>query len=431
MASSKHHLPLPTPSRDLPHGYPRITQSSLIRDFGPGCMDNERCGAPHNELLTRTLRARSGEMPSAPLTWWEARAPPEEIANALHPSLIELFKRAWDGKTWVFRNEEMFSLHDEAESFLKLYESSHSRLGDDEGLLFDQKGMKASFILDTTSITSYEWSWMALGAILDSYFQMIDEGKAEAVSKDQVTLLEIDPKVGVVEPWVTHQYTKTDLERATTAFKCLIEAIDLLSWTCHGMIPEYNDDILPPSSFAYVLTVISNCKVSFRYIVPGIRFPTIRDFKDQPIIDFGTSPRRRLGQFPGNCPLRIFQIDTEQLVAPDWRLGLRNIAPGYYIHPVVERRPLFWSNGFWLLLPFVKWRAVGDKRLFRCGPEPRDDQGNLYQAGMTNGITNFHLVLTDQVLSNWAERVEEGDWKADGDGLKGRIEKFNEPDTKV
>ncbi|KAL5041141.1 hypothetical protein BDW71DRAFT_201606 [Aspergillus fruticulosus] len=381
MASSKHHLPFPTPSRDLPHGYPRITQSSLIRDFGSGCMDNERCGSLHNELLTRTLRARGGEMPSAPLTWWEARAPPGEIANALHPSLIEHFKRAWDGKTCcllrfpegVFRNEEMFSLHDEAGRFLKLYESSHSRLGDDEGLLFDQKGMKASFILDTTH--------------LDSYFQMIDEEKAEAVSKDQATLLERYPKVGVVEPWVVHQYTKTDLESETTAFKRLIAAIEsrienkdkekptLMDLPWHD--PKIQRRILPPSSFAHVLTVISYY---------------------QPITDFGTSPRRQLGQFPGNCPLRIFQIDTEQLVAHDWRLGLRNIAPGYYIHLL-------------------------------CGPEPRDDQGNLYQAGMTNGIRNFHLVLIDQVLSNWAERVEEGDWEADGDGLKGRIEKFKEPDT--
>ncbi len=156
MAFSGHDLLLSIndPSSSLPPGFPRITSSSPLRDVGPDSMDYERCAALHNELLTKVVRALGGEMPCAPLSWWEARAPPDEVANALHPSLIEFLKRALDedvmptmGFLFVFlgalkfpegffRDEESYSIYDETGRFLKLYESSHFRLGDDEGLLY-------------------------------------------------------------------------------------------------------------------------------------------------------------------------------------------------------------------------------------------------------------------------------------------------------
>ncbi|KAL4866046.1 hypothetical protein BDV12DRAFT_173599 [Aspergillus spectabilis] len=94
---------------------------------------------------------------------------------------------------------------------------------------------------------------------------------------------------------------------------------------------------------------------------------------DQPITDFVTSPHRHLGQFPGNFPLRIFQIDAEQLVVRDRHLGLRNIAAGFDIHPVVQRRPLsgarmstFITLCYWSLRmgTTVEWRTVGCKLLY-------------------------------------------------------------------
>ncbi|KAL4786086.1 hypothetical protein BJX76DRAFT_355498 [Aspergillus varians] len=280
-----------------------------------------------------------------------SRAPSEEIANPLQPSLIGFFKHAWDedvlptySKLFVLlgalkfphglQDGDRFNVYAEPGRFVKLYESSHFRLGDDEGILFHQETLKASFIEDyndTMVITSHEWGWMPLEVILDSYLQMIDEEK----------------------------YTKTDLERATAAFKRLVEVINSrikykdnsplinLLWHDPAIV---NQDIIPPSSFAHeFLKAISNCKVRFRYIAPGIRFPTVPEFMDQLITDFVTSPYNHLGQFPGNCPLRIVQIDAEQLVARDWHLGLRNLANGSYIHPVVQKRPLFWSNGCRLL----------------------------------------------------------------------------------
>lgn len=465
-------------------------------------MDYERCAALHNELLIRAIKGCGGEMPPEPLNWWEARVPSDEVANGLHPSLIEFLKRAWDedvmppySKLFVFLGAlkspddmrdhmDLYEDEDEEGRFIKLYESSHYRVSDDEGILygcisssspmtaletrqadlfisFDQTTLKATFIEDindTRLITSHEWSWMPLEVILDSYLQIIDEGKAQAVSKDQARLLKMDFLYGLIEPWVIHQYTKTDLERATTAFKRLVEVIEFripprdepttftnLPW--HDPATFENQDLLPPLSFAHeFLRSISNCSARFRYIAPGIRFPTVLEFQDQPITDFVTSPHNHLGQYPGNCPLRIFQIDdTEhpQPVAYGKHLGLHNIAAGFYIYPVVQQWPLFWSNVCRLLLPFAiggsGWARMSNGQPFGITdsdymdeyPEPRDTHGDLYQSGTTNGITNCNLVQIDKVLNNWADRVERGDWDVDEDGVAGGIGKFREADTEA
>jgi hypothetical protein len=326
---------------------------------------------------------------------------------------------------------------------------------------FDQTTLKATFIEDindTSLVTRHEWSWMPLEVILDSYLQMFDEGKAQAVSEDQAKLLKMGSMYGDMEPWIIHQYTKADLERAITAFKRLVEVIDsriphkhdtttLMNLPWHDPATFENQDVLPPSSFAHeFLRSISDCSVRFRYIAPGIRFPTVAEFQDQPIIDFITSPHNHLGQFPGNCPLRILQIDDaeqQQPIAYDQPLGLYNAAPGFYIHPVVQEWPLFWSNGCRLLLPFAIGRSgwaresngqpfgISDIDYMGEHPMPCDDHGTLYQCGTTNGITNFHLVQIDKVLNNWADRVERGDWEVDGDGVAGGIDKFREADTEA
>lgn len=103
--------------------------------------------------------------------------------------------------------------------------------------------------------------------------------------------------------------------------------------------------------------------------------------------------------------------------------------------------PQFWTNGCRLLLPF----SIGGSGWARqSNGEPfgvtgylnkeqkfRGSHGDLYQSGITNGITNGHLVQMDKVLNNWAERVEMGDWGVDEDGVAGGIDKFREADTEA
>jgi hypothetical protein len=129
-------------------------------------------------------------------------------------------------------------------------------------------------------------------------------------------------------------------------------------------------------------------------------------------MDFVTSPYNHHGQHPGDCPLRILQINDveQQLVAHDQRFRLRNIAAGLYIHPVVQHWPLFWSNRCQLLLPFAiggsGWARQSNGEPFGLEwylldvGRPRDTHGDLYQGGTINGITNSHLVQIDKVLNN-------------------------------
>ncbi|KAL3456918.1 hypothetical protein BJX64DRAFT_293602 [Aspergillus heterothallicus] len=123
----------------------------------------------HNHIGCQGCKRRS-----KPLTRWGARASSEDIANSLYPSLIELLKRVWDEEVlpqWpvIFlyigalkSPDELRNRMDKYEEegrFIKLYESSHFRFGDDESTPFDQTTLKASFITDyndTMLITRYE-----------------------------------------------------------------------------------------------------------------------------------------------------------------------------------------------------------------------------------------------------------------------------------
>ncbi|KAL3443271.1 hypothetical protein BJX65DRAFT_285483 [Aspergillus insuetus] len=125
---------------------------------------------------------------------------------------------------------------------------------------------------DTAIITTREYRWMPLEVILDSYLQMIDEEKVQTISEDQAEIVKNDPSCEVVHQWIIHHYTKIDLERATTAFKRLVDVIEFriphktdlttpmnLPW--HDPATFSNQDILPPFSFAHkFLKAISNYK---------------------------------------------------------------------------------------------------------------------------------------------------------------------------
>ncbi|RDW90223.1 uncharacterized protein DSM5745_01998 [Aspergillus mulundensis] len=384
MASPETHPVELPPAEHLNNGqgYPRITKSSPVRDLGPGALGCERC---------ITQRA---------------------------PHVLTAF----------------FGLN--------------------------QHTMKASFITDyndTPDVCALPFAWMPFEVILDAYLQMIDEGKVEAVTDDTAYNLldELDGE-WLDRPWLIHQYTAADVARAVAAFKHLVIAIHArmpendskdndstdwmdLPWLDPATFTQQN--VLPPSTFAHeFLTAIAHIKVRFRYVAPGLRFPTVSEFLDQPITDFKTPPRNDVGQFPGDYPLKIFQVVCDQPV-PDPYIPRRTelvLPAGFYIYPVVQEPPLCYSNGCHLALPFV----VGKKGYARKSngepfgrhnmdwePKPRNEHAALYQPGLVDGFSERHDVQIDKVLRNWAERVERGGWDVDRDGVVGGIEKFREADT--
>lgn len=332
----------------------------------------------------------------------------------------------------------------------------------------NQHTMKASFITDyndTAGVCALTFAWMPLEVILDAYLQMIDEGKVEAVTDDRADYLmdELDSP-WVDKPWVIHQYTAADVAKAVAAFQRLVSAIHAripeddnndnidnndnestdwmeLPWLDPATLTLTQENVLPHSTFAHeFLTAIADIEVRFRYVAPGLRFPTVSEFLEQPITDFETPPRNDYGQFPGNCPLKVFQLVCNQPVpdpyVPHWTDP--NFPPGFYIDPVAQEGPLCYSNGCHLTLPF----GIGRKGHARKSngepfgrhdqdsePEPRNEHAGLYQAGLTDGFGEYHYVQIDKVLRNWAERVERGDWDVDREGVVGGIDKFREADT--
>ncbi|KAL3439892.1 hypothetical protein BJX65DRAFT_315318 [Aspergillus insuetus] len=66
----------------------------------------------------------------------------------------------------------------------------------------------------------------------------------------------------------------------------------------------FTDELVPPSTFAYdFLKAISEIKVRFRYIAPGVRIPTLDEFPNQ--------------SYFGDEPLHIFIIETTEDTPPD------------------------------------------------------------------------------------------------------------------
>ncbi|KAL4969599.1 uncharacterized protein BDV14DRAFT_195862 [Aspergillus stella-maris] len=276
-------------------------------------MDYERCAALHNELLTRVVEGCGGKMPDPPLQiYWEAFNPSDEIAEALHPSVIEFLNRAW--------NEDIMLKHTLKASWIEDYN-------------------------DTQIIAEHGWSWMPLEVILDSYLQMIDEKKVDSIPVNEWKEYssrerELDCRI-FHSPWIIHQFTQIDLDKTVTAFNRLVHAIESrmelrdydeaaymnLPWHDLSMCDQ---NFIPLSSFAHeFLSATANIKVRFRYIAPGIRFPTLTEFLDQPVTDFENSRHILLGQFPGNYPHWI----------QDPIYKRTDLVPGFYIHHVTVKPP--------------------------------------------------------------------------------------------
>ncbi|PYH78635.1 hypothetical protein BO82DRAFT_153538 [Aspergillus uvarum CBS 121591] len=61
-------------------------------------------------------------------------------------------------------------------------------------------------------------------------------------------------------------------------------------------------------------------------------------------------------------------------------------------------------------------------------PRPGTTKSELYQC-VESGCVPYRHVPIHQVLQNWAERVREGDWAVDENGVSGGIGKWREADT--
>ncbi|KAL4879022.1 hypothetical protein BJY04DRAFT_220618 [Aspergillus karnatakaensis] len=446
-------------------------------------MDYQRCADLHNRIIGKG-RLRPGK----PLvTWWEKHVPSEEVTTRLTPSLIEFLKRAHthtaldDATTpFFFYFLSQLSPPDDllSDSFLKnvdeeryvlLYTSSHWKAEDTLGLAFDLHTSTAILIADYNEchdICLHAYNWLPLETILEGYLDMIDHGKVAPVSvSDFKAIRSADPHCPThIPPWVLYRYTPTDVEKAVTALKRLLDAIenrlpeaepnpdqqDTARDAQNSIMPHFlpwsdpstftlRPDLTPPKTFAFeFLKSIASFTVPFRYIAPGIRFPTAEEFLAQSSAWFPG--------FPGGHPLRIFQVDLPT-TAPASALPTpiprnhpypQGSRPGFYITQVHPYGDWHFANESHLSLPFklggngYAVQSSGEPlgyNIKRGYDAPENSGRTLYQSGYPTGFTDWRLVQVHKVLENWAEMVEEGLWGVDGDGVAGGIEVFREADT--
>ncbi|KAL3454242.1 hypothetical protein BJX65DRAFT_302029 [Aspergillus insuetus] len=245
---------------------------------------------------------------------------------------------------------------------------------------------------------------------------MVDEGKVSIVRDfsyeiDSDDEYDVDPSIE--EPWMMNPYSKTDVSKAVAALRRLITAIEARMDETTATKPEINlpwhdpatsnQAFLPPDSFAQeFLSAVSTWTVRFRYLAPGIRFPTVAEFLDQGVGE---------GEFPGDCSLCVLQMDPEEEQEQGGTGRSQNMRTrGLFIENVITRHPEYFANGSSLRLPF----AIGRNRKARMSngqPIKARDRNSLYQqAYLSNGIDNGHAVQIHKVLDSWVDRVEQGDW---------------------
>ncbi|KAL4867690.1 hypothetical protein BDV12DRAFT_186490 [Aspergillus spectabilis] len=341
-------------------------------------MDYERCAARQNDLFLRGRTGRGKSSSEPPPTWWEAQSPSESLVSRLYPSLVEFLKRAYrtgpadmddismeeywkqdEGLRNLFyfisclmpasalQVDGLFSAS-EPDRFLALYSSSGFH-GDDQGFVFNQHTLKATFIADLGHTDT-----MPLEVILDAYLQMIDEGKVWAVPDDQLNDAEDE-------------------------------------WEYHN--PEMlNQDFIPPSSFAYEFLPPSHSGQSGSVILPqAYAFQRVSKFLKQPITEFAEGYYKPIGNFPGDSPLRMFQIDN-------------NEQPFCFEIECLLNLPFGIGSNGWARHSNGQRFGVS---LIMSSNAPGETHGKLYQSGdYTTGFTNSRLVQLHKVLQNWAERVE-------------------------
>ncbi|KAB8221076.1 hypothetical protein BDV33DRAFT_202800 [Aspergillus novoparasiticus] len=446
----------------------RITPSNPVRKLGR--MDYERCAALQNEIYRLSWR---GYPQGSHITWWEYFSPSPEIAETLDPSLIEFLRLAlfdpkdgssdWTDRpalfywisglndpdaffeTWV---EELYPGR-----FVWLYCATGYLMGDERGILYDQEESLAAFVgykFEECPMCIHGWGFKPLEVILDSYLDMIDEGK--------VTLMGPDPPnwPRPIKPWVLHSYTKVDVEKALSAMQRLLEAIEARQpaheaadsynpWSDPSLLASIN---LPPNTFAHdFLMGLSTQKIPFRYIAPGIRLPTIAEFANQPYL--GSYPTND----PTSLPLLLFYTDGEKGLGhglhplspppppPTYhpRSDTPEIPAGLYIKTIHSRTSRAFSNACYLLLPFKVgengWTRTSDGA--RTGividdeeSQPKGDDESLYQSGL-NGFNDRGNVQLDKVLIRWAQMVEAGEWEIGEDGVVDKIQRFKDADTEM
>ncbi|RAH41831.1 uncharacterized protein BO95DRAFT_421878 [Aspergillus brunneoviolaceus CBS 621.78] len=402
-----------------------------------GRFNFELCADLYNRIFEIGWKGSGRSWGQLP-TWWQHFQPTDAEASHYHPWMIEFLKR-------------VYYRPDSPPTFYYVGNLSSGE--------FDQVACKATFVThceDNLDRINTGHGWKPLEDIYRAYLAMITSRKVEVqqwpsgrwkweTDTDQLCHSPIE----TIGPWRFHTYTPTDIQLAVAALQELLDAIEarlppsatsfadaaatagtsgsstltMLPWADPSVREEGR---ILPNSFAGAFCD-ATATTSFRYLAPGIRLPTIAEFRAQPFRDYEYVPWY-LRELPRLRPIR-----------PTLRVSLPVPArpPGLYLSGD-NRDNRSWESGCHLLLPFSiggqGWvRRSDDTILGRdyandLSPRPGKTNSELYQC-VENGCVPHRHVPIHHVLRNWAERVREGDWDVDEDGVSGGIGKWRVADT--
>jgi hypothetical protein len=185
--------------------------------------------------------------------------------------------------------------------YVLLYTATGFKSDEEMGLIFDQYTNKAAFVEDFDEmmpVLDYGYGWKPLEDIFTAYLEMIQEGKVELSSPDGTwTRKSLYNSIG---PWRLHEFSKSDVQKSAQAFKRLVDAIEArlppreptspqkiqsrgtysLAWAESSTLDAaHNQGDTYARAFC---EETPKFKVSFRYIAPGLRIPTVEELIAQP-----------------------------------------------------------------------------------------------------------------------------------------------------
>ncbi|KAF2141917.1 uncharacterized protein K452DRAFT_332619 [Aplosporella prunicola CBS 121167] len=430
----------------------RVTPDNPPREIDG--LDSERCAALHNFVVQHGWNSYHGTPVDLNTlsSWWTIWGnDAESLRPKLHPSLVDFLQRAyvtpWKSGLSFFtylhglNGVGEFWFHDvfgEPERTVTLY-VTHTEFGSNpDGLVYDQADhtVRMNFSMEDISGPEVDSAngWMKLECVLSIYIDMIERGKAVALSKqmilDREDAPEIDPVTGtfrlghIFKPWTMVPYSSLDIEDTITIWNELVAEIerrmpgyveDKQDTPQYGLLDATQLDAAGiPQGFARELLSRVR-KPNFTFIAPGIRVPTLEEFIEQPF--------RRI-EGPHFEPdfrwaIRLFMIEhTKQYSETEvtWPIYLQQsrMPCGVFFDFCWIQAPCPFEDSMRVELPF-KLACRSD------GSTP-----GLWETDYTHLYGMRHRTQLLAILENMYEALILDNWQVDSHGVAGGIAVFEE-----
>lgn len=277
-----------------------VTEQAPPREFDR--LDWERCAELHNAIITRGWKDSERNLSelNALTTWWDDFGEHEITQSGrLNEALLKFLSRALTPQEprwnffrflgWLPGPDLMFdrALFDDEggkDRYVLLYYTNGAvETGHKEGVIYDQLENLAIFkpTMEDWAVSDGRTQWQPLEVLLDSWLDMIDEGKVVASAREPERDGDHTGAQQWLEPWSMPPFTKLDLEASLSAFEELVESIEarmppesLTSETIeYGFITREDKMANTARANGFARQFLSAARrPRFKFIAPGLEF---------------------------------------------------------------------------------------------------------------------------------------------------------------